>query len=39
MKKLLVVAVAAGLAYAIWVRMQESAAERQLWQEVTDDLN
>lgn len=36
MKKLLILALAAGAGYLVWRKYQEDASERDLWAEVTD---
>lgn len=36
MKKLLMIALAAGIGYVVWRKYTENAEERDLWAEVTD---
>ncbi|ROR96678.1 hypothetical protein EDD28_1266 [Salana multivorans] len=39
MKKLLVLAVVAGLGYLVWRELSAEKAERELWREVTDPIS
>ena len=39
MKKLLFVLVVVGAGYAVWRKLSEDNAERDLWSEVTDTFN